>query len=53
VTESPLLRVRLATRADAAAIAEIHNQGIEDRIATFETAPTLERLDDIGRDPTG
>jgi phosphinothricin acetyltransferase len=30
--------VRLATPADAAAIAEIHNQGIEDRIATFETA---------------
>jgi arsenate reductase len=32
------LRVRLATPADAATIAEIHNQGIEDRIATFETA---------------
>jgi phosphinothricin acetyltransferase len=30
--------VRLAPRADAAAIAEIHNQGIEERIATFETA---------------
>jgi L-amino acid N-acyltransferase YncA len=29
--------VRLATAADAAAIARIHNQGIEDRVATFET----------------
>ena len=32
------LRVRLATRSDAATIAEIYNQGIEERIATFETA---------------
>jgi len=32
-------RVRLADRADAAAIAAIYNQGIEDRIATFETEP--------------
>ena len=31
------MRVRLATKADAAAIATIYNQGIEDRIATFET----------------
>jgi len=30
---------RPATLADAAAIAEIYNQGIEDRIATFETQP--------------
>ncbi|MDQ3810933.1 MAG: N-acetyltransferase, partial [Chloroflexota bacterium] len=30
---------RLATRADAAAIARIYNQGIEDRVATFETEP--------------
>jgi L-amino acid N-acyltransferase YncA len=29
--------VRSATEADAAAIAEIYNQGIEDRMATFET----------------
>jgi phosphinothricin acetyltransferase len=29
--------VRLATAADAAAIARIYNQGIEERIATFET----------------
>jgi L-amino acid N-acyltransferase YncA len=29
--------VRVATEADAAAIAEIYNQGIEDRIATYET----------------
>ncbi len=31
--------VRLAMPADAAAIARIYNQGIEDRIATFETRP--------------
>ena len=31
------MRVRLATRADAAAIATIYNQGIEDRVGTFET----------------
>jgi L-amino acid N-acyltransferase YncA len=31
------MQVRQATPADAAAIAEIYNQGIEDRSATFET----------------
>jgi L-amino acid N-acyltransferase YncA len=31
------VRVRNATPDDAAAIAEIYNQGIEDRIATYET----------------
>ena len=31
--------VRLATPADARAIAEIYNQGIEELIATFETEP--------------
>lgn len=31
------LRVRPAELADAAAIAHIYNQGIEDRVATFET----------------
>ena len=30
-------RARLATPADAATIAAIYNQGIEDRVATFET----------------
>ena len=30
---------RLATVADAAAIARIYNQGIQERIATFETEP--------------
>jgi L-amino acid N-acyltransferase YncA len=30
-------RIRLATAADAAAIARIYNEGIDDRIATFET----------------
>ena len=31
------VRVRNATLDDAAAIAEIYNQGIEDRVATYET----------------
>jgi phosphinothricin acetyltransferase len=31
--------VRLATPADAAAITRIYNEGIEDRVATFETEP--------------
>ena len=31
--------IRLATNHDAAEIARIHNQGIEDRVATFETEP--------------
>jgi phosphinothricin acetyltransferase len=31
--------IRLATPSDAAAIAAIYNEGIEDRIATFETEP--------------
>jgi L-amino acid N-acyltransferase YncA len=33
------LKARLAHLRDAAAIAEIYNQGIEDRTATFETEP--------------
>ena len=33
------LRTRVATPADAAAIAAIYNEGIVDRIATFETEP--------------
>ena len=31
--------VRTATRSDALRIAEIYNQGIEDRVATFQTIP--------------
>jgi len=31
------MRVRLATKADTEALASIYNQGIEDRVATFET----------------
>ena len=31
--------VRAATRADAAEIARIYNEGIEDRVGTFETEP--------------
>jgi len=33
---------RLAGPDDAGAIARIYNQGIEDRVATFETAPRSE-----------
>ena len=33
------MHVRAAMLADAPAIAEIYNQGIEDRVATFETRP--------------
>jgi phosphinothricin acetyltransferase len=33
------LRMRAATLADAGAIAAIYNEGIADRIATFETKP--------------
>ena len=39
MTDSAKVRTRAATVADAAAIAEIYNQGIADRIATFETEP--------------
>lgn len=40
-----MLTTRLATLADAAAIARIYNQGIEERIATFETEPrTVEQV---------
>src|SRR5438445_143765 len=40
------VRVRPAILADAAAIAEIYNQGIEDRVATFETR--LRTAADVG-----
>jgi phosphinothricin acetyltransferase len=33
------LLVRDAVKGDAAAVAEIFNQGVEDRVATFETNP--------------
>lgn len=35
--EAQRIHIRTATFDDAAAIAEIYNQGIEDRVATFET----------------
>jgi phosphinothricin acetyltransferase len=41
MTDAANLRTRTATIADAAAIAEIYNQGIADRIATFETEPRV------------
>ena len=57
------LRARLARQDDAAAIAEIYNQGIEDRVGTFETEPRspvqIARWFDAGRpivvaeDPAG
>ena len=40
-----MIRARAAIAADAAEIARIYNQGIEDRIATFETRPRSE--DDV------
>ena len=43
--------VRLATVADAPAIARIYNEGIADRVATFETEPrTAEQLASTLRD---
>jgi L-amino acid N-acyltransferase YncA len=33
------MKTRVAAAADAAAIARIYNEGIEDRIATFDTEP--------------
>ena len=33
------MTIRPATRDDAAAVARIYNEGIEDRLATFETRP--------------
>ena len=36
------MQVRIATTDDAAAIAQIYNDGIADRIATFETKPRSE-----------
>jgi L-amino acid N-acyltransferase YncA len=48
---SSALTTRLATPADAAAIARIYNQGIEERVATFETEPrTAEQLATTIRD---
>ena len=42
----PAATVRLATASDATAIARIYNQGIEDRIATFETEPrTVQQIE--------
>ncbi len=40
------MRARMAGPADAAEIARIYNEGIEDRIATFETRPRS--ADDVG-----
>jgi L-amino acid N-acyltransferase YncA len=47
------LVVRLATPADADRVAEIYNQGIADRLATFETEPrtSAAMAHRIGEDP--
>jgi L-amino acid N-acyltransferase YncA len=37
--ERPALSVRRAALSDAERVAEIFNQGVEDRVATFETQP--------------
>jgi phosphinothricin acetyltransferase len=37
--QTPGIRTRPATAADAASIAEIYNQGIAERLATFDTEP--------------
>jgi len=42
-----MLRTRAAAAADAEAIARIYNEGIEDRVATFETRPR--RAEDVRR----
>ena len=39
MTAGQTVGARAARREDAAAIARIYNQGIEDRLATFETEP--------------
>jgi L-amino acid N-acyltransferase YncA len=39
MVETTGLRMRAATTADASAIAAIYNEGIADRLATFETEP--------------
>jgi phosphinothricin acetyltransferase len=41
-TDASALIVRLATPEDVPAITRIYNQGIEDRVATFETEPRTE-----------
>ncbi len=38
-SQRPELSIRAAEPSDAVAIAEIFNQGVEDRVATFETDP--------------
>jgi L-amino acid N-acyltransferase YncA len=37
-SERSSLTIRLAERGDAERVAEIFNQGVEDRVATFETS---------------
>jgi len=51
--ERPPFRIRPAEVADAAAVAEIYNQGILERAATFETEPRspAELAQRIGEDP--
>jgi L-amino acid N-acyltransferase YncA len=46
-SEKSPLSIRPAERADAGRLAEIFNQGVEDRVATFETRPATP--DDVVR----
>jgi L-amino acid N-acyltransferase YncA len=39
--QSPSLSIRAATAVDAERVAEIFNQGVEDRVATLETRPVV------------
>jgi len=48
------LKARPAELRDASAIAEIYNQGIKDRVATFETEPrTPEAIKEVLRARAG
>jgi L-amino acid N-acyltransferase YncA len=46
------MHIRTASVDDAAAIAEIYNQGIEDRVATYETKRDLPKISRRGFKPS-
>ena len=46
------IHIRAATLGDAPAIAEIYNQGIEDRIATYEPSRALRKNSKRGFEPS-
>jgi len=45
------MHIRTASVEDAAAIAEIYNQGIEDRVATYESVGDLRKISRRGFGP--